>query len=137
MRNHQFSVAVHLMAALGYRQKPVTSAELARSVNTNASFVRRVLAKLSKAQLVHATLGKTGACVSGRKPHKITLLDIYRSVDPPKAFAIHQYPVKRACPVSRCVKNSLEKVLEDTQVSLEKRLARIRLSDFIADLNLS
>jgi DNA-binding IscR family transcriptional regulator len=51
--NAQFSIAVHLMAALGYRfNEEAISGDLAGSVNTGASFVRRTLAKLSKAGLI-------------------------------------------------------------------------------------
>src|SRR5260370_28791647 len=49
-RNVQFSIAVHLMAGLAHGcGKDITSGNLAMSVNTSPSFVRRVLAKLSKA----------------------------------------------------------------------------------------
>ena len=60
--NTQFSIAVHLMAGLACRcEKDTTSAFLAMSVNTSPSFVRRVLAKLSKAGLVETATGKAGA----------------------------------------------------------------------------
>jgi NAD(P)-dependent dehydrogenase (short-subunit alcohol dehydrogenase family) len=52
MTNTQFAVATHIMAALGHAAgKEVNSAEIAGSVNTSSSFVRRILAKLSKAGL--------------------------------------------------------------------------------------
>src|SRR4051794_24131889 len=66
--NLQFSIAVHIMAGLaclGGRQ--TTSATLAGSVNTSPSFVRRTLAKLSKAGLVKTATGKAGACWLGRR----------------------------------------------------------------------
>ena len=57
--NTQFPIAVHLMAALGYRRGlDTTSATLATSVNTSPSFVRRILSKLSKAGLVKTATGK-------------------------------------------------------------------------------
>ena len=46
--NTQFSIAVHIMIALGFNpERQLTSAQLAKSVNTSPSFVRRVLAKLA------------------------------------------------------------------------------------------
>ena len=72
-------------------QEGVTSAHLAESVNTSPSFVRRTLAKLSKAGLVETATGKAGACWLARDARAISLLDIYRAVDAPKAFAIHSY----------------------------------------------
>jgi Rrf2 family protein len=131
----QFSIAVHMMVGLGYAGLPdVTSARLAASVNTSPSFVRRVLAKLSKAGLVSTTMGKSGSTALARDPKEISLLEIYKAVEAPKAFAIHDYPVQRECKVSCEIKASMEKVLEKTQDSMEKSLAEISLADVIADL---
>ena len=77
--NTQFSIAVHLLAGLACRRGgDATSGELAASVNTSPSFVRRVLAKLSKAGLVATTTGKAGACRLAREPRDTSLLDVYR-----------------------------------------------------------
>lgn len=131
----QFSIAVHLMAGLGYGvAHDMTSTQLAQSVNTSPSFIRRVLAKLSKADLVSTTMGKTGSTALARRPDKISLLDIYKAVGAPKAFAIHDYPEQMMCAVSCTIKSSMEKVLNKTQISMEKSLGEITLADVIADL---
>jgi len=131
----QFSIGVHLMAGLGYAPTgEVTSTHLAASVNTSPSFVRRILAKLSKANLVSTTMGKTGSCSLARNPAEISLLDIYRAVEAPKAFVIHDYPEQKACAVSCAIKSSMDKVLSKTQLSMEESLGEISLADVIADL---
>jgi hypothetical protein len=90
--NVQFSIAVHLMAGLACaRGEDITSARLARSINTSPSFVRRVLAKLSRAGLVETATGKAGSCWLAREAKVVSLLDIYKAVDAPKAFSIHNY----------------------------------------------
>src|SRR5437016_632636 len=97
--NTQFSIAVHIMAGLACRcEQETTSSELAQSVNTSPSFVRRVLAKLSKAGLVETATGKTGSCWLSKKPEQVSLLEVYRAVGAPKAFAIHTYAAKKPCP---------------------------------------
>jgi Rrf2 family protein len=134
--NTQFSIATHIMASLGYAcGAEVNSAVIAGSVNTSSSFVRRTLAKLSKAGLVETTTGKRGACWLARSARDISLLEIYRAVDAPKAFAIHQYPVERRCTVSCNIKSALRRVLDETQQALEQRLSRISLAQLIADLH--
>ncbi|HEV8591586.1 MAG TPA: Rrf2 family transcriptional regulator [Pyrinomonadaceae bacterium] len=132
--NKQFSIAVHLLAGLGYAQEDFTSSMLAKSVNTSPSFIRRVLAKLSKANLIVTATGKTGSTKLARRPETISLLEIYRAVEAPMAFAIHDYPAQTSCAVSCNIKASLEKVLSRTQASMEKGLAEISLADVIADL---
>jgi Rrf2 family protein len=133
--NTQFSIAVHVMAGLGARSGAgAPSGALAKSVNACPSFVRRVLSKLSKAELVRATTGKGGSCALARPAGAITLLDIYRAVEGPKAFAIHDYPVQPGCAVSCGIKPSLQKVLERTQSSMEASLKKTTLAELIADL---
>ena len=134
--NIQFSIAVHLMAGLacGCDQEGVTSGHLAQSVNTSPSFVRRTLAKLSKAGLVETTTGKAGACWLAKDAKAISLLDIYQAVDAPKAFAIHSYSEQKACFVSCHIKAALEKALAKTQKAMEASLAEIRLAQIVSDV---
>jgi Rrf2 family protein len=133
--NTQFAIAAHIMACLGHAKgEELNSAAIAGSVNTSASFVRRILAKLSKAQLVKTATGKGGACWLARRPSDISLLEIYRAIGAPKAFAIHQYPMEKRCPVSCHIKPALGRVLDDTQQALEHRLRRISLAQLIAEL---
>jgi Rrf2 family protein len=134
--NTQFAIATHMLAALGYAAgKEVNSADIAGSVNTSSSFVRRILAKLAKAGLVKTATGKGGACWLARPPREISLLDIYRAVEAPKAFAIHQYPPEKACPVSSAIKPALGRVLAETQQALERSLSRTSLAHVISDLS--
>jgi Rrf2 family protein len=131
----QFTVAAHIMAALGYfHGEEISSATLADSVNADPTFVRKSLSKLSKAGLVVTTRGKSGASVLARPPRQITLLDIYRASAAPPAFAIHSYPVDKRCPVSCRLKECMSGVLSQAQSSLEKSLAKITLADVVEEL---
>jgi Rrf2 family protein len=130
--NVQFSVALHIMAGLAfYRDRHITSGDLASSVNTTPSFVRQVLSKLSKQGLVATTEGKNGFCVLARDPTQITLLDIYKAIEPPTAFAIHSYPAKRSCAVSSNIKKCMKNVLDKSQSSFERSLGQQTVADLV------
>jgi Rrf2 family protein len=134
--NVQFSIAVHILAAVacGCDQDGVTSGRLAQSVNTSASFVRRTLAKLSKASLVETATGKAGACWLARDAKDISLLDVYKAVDVPKVFAIHSYAEQKVCFVSCHIKTALEKALAKTQKAMEASLAEISLAQIVSEV---
>jgi len=133
--NIQFSIAVHMMARLGFTAgEASTSTQIAHSVNASPSFVRRILAKLSKAGLVHATAGKNGCCQLARPATAISLQDIYKAVGPLKLFAIHDYPLEKICPVSCHIRPSMEKVSAKTQRLIESALSDISLQEIIADI---
>jgi Rrf2 family protein len=134
--NTQFSIAVHLLAgvACGCNEQGVTSGHLAESVNTSPSFVRRTLAKLSKAGLIETATGKAGACWLAKNAKQISLLDVYNAVDAPKAFSVHDYSEQKTCCVSCHIKTALEKALAKTQKALENSLAEISLAQIVSDV---
>jgi Rrf2 family protein len=133
--NVQFSIAVHLLAGLACGcDAGVTSGRLAQSVNTSPSFVRRTLSKLAKAGLVETATGKAGSCWLAREAKNISLLEVYRAVDAPKALTIHGYPEQTACTVSCHIKAALEKALAQPQEALEASLAKISLARIVADV---
>jgi Rrf2 family protein len=131
----QFTVAAHIMAALGFRHGEDTrSWMLAESVNADPTFVRKSLSKLSKAGLVVTTRGKNGASRLTRSPKQITLLDIYRASAAPPTFVIHSYPVEKRCPISRNIKGCMSSVLKKAQDSFENSLDGITLADVVAEI---
>ncbi len=134
--NLQFSIAVHILAGLacGCDEKGVTSGHLAESVNTSARFVRRTLAKLSRAGLVETATGKAGACWLAKNAKDISLLAVYQAVDAPKVFAIHNYSEQKACFVSCHIKTALENALAKTQQAMEASLAEISLEQIVSDV---
>src|SRR5580704_12831015 len=135
VKSVQFTVAVHIMAALGFHDgEEISSATLAGSVNADPSFVRKSLSKLSKAGLVVTKRGKSGASVLARPPRQISLLDIYRASAAPPAFAIHSYPVEKRCPVSRNLKECMSGVLSQAQDSFERSLAKISLAHLVGQI---
>src|ERR1700747_1834350 len=138
VKNVQFTVAAHIMAALGFfHGKEISSATLAESVNADPTFVRKSLSKLSKAGLIITTRGKNGASTLTRSPERITLLDIYRASAAPPTFAIHSYPVEKRCPISCNIKGCMSSVLKKAQGSLENSLDRITLADVVGEIRRS
>jgi Rrf2 family protein len=133
--NTQFSIAIHVMAALACGcDKDITSSTLASSVNTSPSFVRRVLAKLSKAGLVETATGKAGKTWLARDPKQISLLDIYQAVDAPRAFAIHNYAEQKVCLVSCHIKEALVNALGKTQKAMEASLDGTSLAQVVTEV---
>ena len=131
----QFTVAAHIMAALGFFYgKEISSATLAESVNADPTFVRKSLSKLSKAGLILTTRGKNGASTLTRSPRLITLLDIYRASAAPPTFAIHSYPVEKRCPISSNIKGCMSSVLKQAQAGFENTLDGITLADLVGEI---
>jgi Rrf2 family protein len=132
--NTQFSIAVHVLAAIANYKTIFTSEVLAGSVNANPVFVKRILVKLSKAKLVTTTVGKSGGYNLARSPESITLFDIFSAVSPPSAFAIHAYEKKEWCVVSSSIKEVMGEVLIGTQNAVKNDLQRTTLADIVSKI---
>jgi Rrf2 family protein len=131
--NNQFSVGVHIMTALGdHHGEQVTSAHLTASVRAHGSQVRTVLSKLVKAGLVVTSRGRNGFSSLSRPANKINLLEIYKAVEAPPVFSVHQYPKEKTCRTSCTHKEAMVELLEDTQRAFETRLGQRMLSEMVA-----
>ena len=132
--NTQFSIAVHVLAAIAHYERAFTSEILAGSVNANPVFVKRILVKLSKAKLAKTTVGKSGGYDLARSQKRISLFDIYSAVNPPNAFAIHTYPESKGCVVSCHIKEVMSDVLVGTQKAVDGDLRRTTLADVVSKI---
>ncbi|KQN06969.1 hypothetical protein ASE78_15235 [Sphingomonas sp. Leaf25] len=120
------------MAAIAHHGGIFASEVLAGSVNANPVFVKRILVKLSKAKLADATVGKSGGYGLARSPENISLFDIYSAVNPPDAFGIHGYPVRRECIVSSNIKDVMSDVLAGTHEAVHGHLRQTTLADVVS-----
>ena len=131
----KFSVAVHVLILISESPPPINSDQMALSVGTNASYVRKILALLKKAGIVDGHRGISG-CTLLFTPEQLTLLQIYQAVmeEPtPHLLDIHQNPSDR-CIVGRHIRPVLSGMFADVEDAFARALAGKTLADCIADI---
>lgn len=131
MTHHsRFAASVHILAYLAYRgSKPVPSAEIAKSVATNAVVIRRLLSALVKARLVRAQKGSTGGFTLARPSQQLSLLDVYRAVEPRPDHGMSHFAPNHRCPVGAKIENILTGVFSRAQTQMEAELGRVTLAE--------
>lgn len=134
MKDTKFTVAIHILVMLATTKQPLNSDDLAQSVGTNASYIRKVMALLKNAQIIESQRGKSGIELL-KEPTDLTLLDVYEAVEEeqPQIFQIHQNPNKD-CLVGRNIKQVVFPFLSRAEKELRDSLASDRLSDVISRL---
>ncbi|RYL87549.1 Rrf2 family transcriptional regulator [Sporolactobacillus sp. Y61] len=122
MINSRVAVAIHTLALIASRpHDDLPSDYIASSVNTNPVVIRRILGMLRKAGLIRTSVGKAGAALR-KSPSEISLLDVYRAVEPSsELFAVHANPNPH-CPVGKGINAVLEEAFHGAQSALEKKL---------------
>jgi DNA-binding IscR family transcriptional regulator len=118
------------MAAQG---KPMTSAELAVCMNTNAVVVRRTMAGLREAGFVQSVKGHGGGWTLACDLSKITLKDIYDALGAPTVLAIGIHLEHPACHVEQAVNRALSPAFGEAERFLIDRLATVTLAQLAED----
>ena len=131
----KFSVAVHVLILISESPTPINSEQMAESVGTNASYIRKILALLKKAKIVDGHRGISGYSLIVA-PEQLTLLQVYQAVtEEPKLhfLDIHQNPNDR-CIVGHHIKPVLTGIFADIEEGFARSLAGKTLADCIADI---
>lgn len=134
-KNCRFAVAVHTCALLALSDgQPVTSDWIAGSVNTNPVVIRRILAALSRAGLVHSTRGSHGGSTLARPPAQVSLLDIHRAVEDEEPPPLHNQPPNQNCPVGRGIQPVLVRVIDRADAARDAVLRTTLLAEVVEAL---
>lgn len=131
----KFSTAIHLLILISEAESPLSSEQIARSVGTNASYIRKVATRLSRAGIIESHRGVPGFSLI-ETPREIALLDVYRAVEETEAvhvFDIHQNP-SDACIVGRNIRPVLHGMFREAEQTVEGKLADTTLADCIAQM---
>ena len=131
----KFSVAVHVLILISETQSPINSDQMAKSVGTNASYIRKILALLKKAEIVDGHRGISGYSLTV-PPEQLTLLQVYQAVMEEPAIHlldIHQNSSDQ-CVVGRHIRSVLTGMFADIEQVFARSLADKTLADCIADM---
>ncbi|MCY8265468.1 Rrf2 family transcriptional regulator [Bacillus haynesii] len=132
MVNTRLSVAIHILSLIAANPRE-SSEMIAGSVNTNPVVIRRMISQLKKGGILTSRPGVAGATLK-RDPEDISLLDIYRAVQPQEElFAIHDRPNPN-CPVGRQIQTTLDQTFHSVQQAMENELASKSLKDVLTHL---
>jgi Rrf2 family protein len=132
----RFTMALHALGMIAWEGgRPVTSATLARSINTNPVVVRRVLADLRRAGLVETRRGVGGGVVLTRPASRISLRCVWEALEGrEQLFGRHPSGPNPRCPVGRCVAAYLEELYGHAEAALKASLGRVTLAQLQRDV---
>ena len=133
--DNKFSSAIHTLILISESQKPITSEDIADSVGTNASYIRKIISLLKKREIVESHRGVSGFTLR-LKPEDLTLLQIYQAVNEterPCLFDLHQNPNDK-CIVGHHIKPVLTGMFAEIDDALVRALAEKTLADCIGGI---
>ncbi|WP_338951852.1 Rrf2 family transcriptional regulator [Fusobacterium nucleatum] len=129
----KFSIALHILVYIEETDNIVTSELLAKSVGTNASHIRKILALLKDANIIESQQGKKGIVLK-IKSDKLTLDKIYFGVYPEKELLHVHDTANPDCPVGAIIKEALLPIFETSERQLVLSLKSKTLKSLIEDM---
>ena len=124
----KFSSAIHILILISAAETPMSSEQIANSVGTNASYIRKLTTRLSKAKIIESRQGVSGFALK-KTPKNITMLDIYKAVmgvNDVHLFDIHQNPNDR-CIVGQNIKPVLSGMFKEMENKIAIKLNAMTL----------
>ncbi len=130
--DNKFSSAIHTLILIAESDKLLTSEDIAQSVGTNASYIRKIVGLLKKRNIIESHRGISGFALKP-KSEDLTLLQIYQSVNEterPRLFDLHQNP-NDECIIGRHIKPVLTGMFAEMEDAFAHALAEKTLADCI------
>ena len=116
----RFSSAIHTLIMIAGAETPMTSDQIAESVGTNASYVRKITGLLKKQGIIDSRQGISGFTLLV-EPEELSLLDIYQAIaetEQVHVFDLHQNP-NDECIVGRHIQPVLTDVFRGIEETAE------------------
>lgn len=126
----RFSSAIHTLIMIAGAETPMTSDQIAESVGTNASYIRKITGLLKKQGIIDSRQGISGFTLLV-EPEKLSLLDIYQAIaetEEVHVFDLHQNP-NDECIVGRHIQPVLTDVFRGIEEKAEQELKNTTLAD--------
>lgn len=128
MMDTKFSSAIHMLILISEAETPMTSEEIAVSVGTNASYIRKVTGLLKKKGIIESRQGASGYQLL-IKPEELTLHEVYQAVSETEqvhVFDLHQNPNDQ-CIVGKHIRPVLTDVFRTIEEKAEQELKNTTL----------
>lgn len=126
----RFSSAIHMLIMIAGAQTPMSSEQIAESVGTNASYIRKIAGLLKRAGIIESRQGAKGFTLLVA-PEDLTLHRVYQAVSESEqvhVFDLHQNPSDQ-CIVGRHIRPVLTDVFREAEKALDRQIRGTTLAD--------
>ena len=124
----RLSDAVHILLFIYLNQETrLSSDQIAKSICTNPSYVRRLMAEMKEAGLIRSMRGQANPMLQ-RSPDSITLLDVYRAVEDQKPLLHLDTHTNPECGVGVNIQLALQEHYDRIQEIAEKAMGETSLT---------
>jgi len=121
------SLAIHAMVLIGKSEGLINVNTISERTGASRNHLAKVMQRLVKDGYVSSTRGPAGGFVLKKNPTKITLLDIYQSIE--GQIILEGCPLERpVCPFNKCLMGG---IINKLSTEFKDYLSNQKLSDYL------
>lgn len=131
----KFSSAIHMLILISEAQTPMSSEQIAVSVGTNPSYIRKIAGLLKSANIIDSRQGKSGYVLTVA-PEELSLWRVYCAVEETEQihlFDLHRNP-NDECIVGRHIRPTLAAMFGDIEATAQREMKEKTLRDCMNDM---
>ena len=131
----KFSSAIHMLILISEAQTPMSSEQIAVSVGTNPSYIRKIAGLLKNANIIDSRQGKSGFVLTVA-PEELSLWRVYCAVEETEQihlFDLHRNP-NDECIVGRHIRPTLAAMFGDIEATAQREMKEKTLRDCMNDM---
>lgn len=131
----KFSSAIHMLILISEAQMPMSSEQIAVSVGTNPSYIRKIAGLLKNANIIDSRQGKSGFVLTVA-PEELSLWRVYCAVEETEQihlFDLHRNP-NDECIVGRHIRPTLAAMFGDIEATAQREMKEKTLRDCMNDM---
>lgn len=128
-KSTKLSDALHLLFHMAQSDKPITSENLAKSIQTNSVVVRNMMAGLRNNGLVISEKGHNGGWLLSCDLSAVTLHDIYIAIGSPPIIAVGNRNSSPGCRVENAVNEATNNAFISAESALLTNLRTTTLAE--------
>ena len=131
----KFSSAIHMLILISEAETPMSSEQIAVSVGTNPSYIRKIAGLLKSANIIDSRQGKSGFVLTV-PPEELTLWRVFCAVEETEQihlFDIHRNP-NDECIVGRHIRPTLTHTFSGIEATAQRELKATTLRDCMNDM---
>ena len=128
----RFSDSIHILAFINIYQGiiPLTSNNIASSIETSPIVVRRLMSALNKAGLINTVHGAADPALA-KSPENISLYDIFLAIEGDAHLFTIDERTNPQCIVGGNIQETLDGFYQQAETAAKAKLARTSLQDVI------
>ena len=131
----KFSSAIHMLILISEAETPMSSEQIAVSVGTNPSYIRKIAGLLKNANIIDSRQGKSGFVLTVA-PEELSLWRVYCAVEETEQihlFDLHRNP-NDECIVGRHIRPTLAAMFGDIEATAQREMKEKTLRDCMTDM---